>query len=343
MGCSQLRINCGVLQQFDCISQEWVDVPTTGDCAANPAPGAGAPQPKPGQSSGNVCMSADASTLTPLPWNVNTGDTLDFTSIVGAGNDGTSATYYCPDGSIFFLGACAGGGFTSGGDPLNTTDHMALLLKIGSTYYPLVGGIFTVPSGVTNSPVYIQVNTPTIANARGKYNLCVTYANNQTATWHAHLDFTTAATPFVATFSGTPSGHWTPGTGWQSDNWQDPDYVTGLNIHAALDPCTITQAEFTGSTTLGTVPGPALGNGAQAFKANSTYYAIVPFSSVSNGPQSYNTGAIGPASGVTTVEFLSLACDNAGTHSYCGGDTILATADIFGTGTPPSQLVPYLV
>ena len=260
-GCMQFRQQDCLLQVFDCLTQQWVTIYDGSLCTPNTAPGGGATQPGPGKCA-DVTMKADAGAQTPLPWAVSTGDTLNFSNVSGAGNDGT-AQWYCPDGSIFYLGACVGGGSPSSGDPLNTTNHMALLLKIGSNYYPLVGGIFTVPSGVSGAQAYIQVNDPTLGSCHGTYTLTVEYCNNATppaTTWRAHIPFKTNSGGFVAIPLSTNScGQWTPGTGWtnttgiSSGVYYDGVYIR-LSLAAAVD---VTSVEVKGSKADGNNINPA--------------------------------------------------------------------------------------
>lgn len=337
--CMQLRYNCGTLQIWDCVQQVWVNVPTTGSCAENPAPGAGATQPPAGGSSGNECLNVDASTFTPLPWNVNTGDTLDFTSVLGAANDGTSLDYYCEDGSIFFLGACAGGGSPSSGDPLNTSNHMHLLLKIGTNYYPLTVGIFTVPSGVTNQSVYIQANTPTVANARGKYTVCVTYANNATATWRAHIDFTTNSGGFVNNpFFSPGQGVWTPGTGWVGSVGvgSGPVYSHGVYIKLPLTSANITGASIKGSKTDGSSINPA--NVCFEFQDQAATQMIPnqTFGSMPSSP--FNMSGPG-ASGTTEIDILLWDYEFTAPGGY--GTTTITDLYLSGLGTIPPELAAF--
>lgn len=331
--CMSVRWNGCVLEQYDCTSQTWVPVPTIGaPCATNPAPGNGATQPPPGGGTSSNCFTAQADVTTPLPWRVNSGDTLDFTTILGAGSD-DGLSWYCVDGQIYYLGACAGGGHTSSSDPLNTTKHMALLLKIGSNYYPLTSSVFTVPSGVSNVVPYVQVNAPTIANCRGSYNLCVTYTNNAAAPvvpGEQTLDFTTNDHGFytLPDTGGSRTAVWVPGAGWANSS----DYPTcthynfeagGQFNHATL----ITRLRFyynfggaaigTGYVVMGTHPG------------DTSLYST-SFTPTDTGNQVWDSGAISisvPVGGALGFDFP----DNC----YAQGTAVLSAIVIDYDGVAP--------
>lgn len=202
-------------------------------CIPNPAPGGGTTPPAGGKCQ-TYTLYPNAAEVIPLPFNVNSGDTITVNSEQGAGSDGTP-NWYCPDGSFFIAGACAGGGSTQSTDPLPTSNHMTLLLKIGSTYYPFPVGVFTVPAGITNAPVYVQVNDTSLSDNAGTYTVQVNYCNNQaiTAAW-CHLDnFIVSPQGWAAasnagdvvcggTYNG-PLGQWVSGVGWQGTVLQNTD------------------------------------------------------------------------------------------------------------------------
>lgn len=223
-GCMAVRWNGCTLEEYDCSTQTWIPVPSINQpCVSNPAPGGGQTPPGPGlcQKYG-LQFTADA--LTPLPFLVNTGDTIEVLAEVGAGTDGT-VNWYCPDGSFFVAGACVGGGAPLTGDPLVGANHMSVVIKIGSAYYPLVSGIFTVPGSVVNQQVYIGVNDATLSDNHGTYGINLNYCNNQAVTpgaWCHELDFTVSPqlfTPIQLSDGGsgfTPFATWLSGVGWQA-------------------------------------------------------------------------------------------------------------------------------
>lgn len=204
----------------------WCTVYDGSLCVPNPAPGSGVVPPKSG-----ACQDYNfgflAQILTPLPFLVNTGDTLQINSVRGAGTDGSNI-WYCPDGSVFFGGACVGGSALNPSDPLNTSAHMCVVLKIGSSYYPFfAAGTFTVPSGVVNQQAFVGVNDNPIGNDAGEYTIDLKYCNNSappSVPWCHFGDFSITADGFISrpfTFHGGctdpyigPYAVYSVGSGW---------------------------------------------------------------------------------------------------------------------------------
>lgn len=197
--CMQFRQQGCLLQAWDCLTQEWVTIYDNSQCISNPAPGGGVTPPSAGKCQ-EYKMNFFANALTPLPFVVNAGDTLTLVTLEGAGSDGT-LHYYCPDGQHFIAGTCAGGAFLQSTDPLPTNYHMSVLLYIGSTYYSWYSGVFTVPSGVVNEPIYIGVNDSPIADNNGTYAVDFNYCNNvapPVGTWCHKSDFTVSPDGWTA-------------------------------------------------------------------------------------------------------------------------------------------------
>lgn len=338
--CMQLRYNNCTLQIWDCVQQVWVDVPTVGTCVTNPAPGGGTTQP-PGGGCATTQLDAFADTLTPLPWAVTFGDTIDFTSVLGSGNDG-GVQWYCPDGSIYFLGACAGGGGTSSGDPLNTTKHMALLLKIGSSYYPLPSGVFTVPSGVTAVVPYIQVNDPTVSACHGKYTIAAQYCNHAappSTTWRAHIDFKTNSGGFAAIpLSTAQAGVWTPGSGWtNTQGISSGVYVDGVFMRLTLASATnVTSVEIKGSK----VDGNHINPGNTCFliedQSNNDLIPTKTFGSFPTSP--FDMAGTGHSS-VTQFNVLLWDYEDNSPGTY--GTAVITDLYLAGTGTIPPELAAF--
>jgi len=214
--CEQLRFHNGKLQGYCC--GEWVDIagqPSQGVDGPS-QPGGGTEQPEAGGGCVTYQGKVRASETWLLPTVVNTGDTIAFSAVDGAGSDGT-LHWYCNDGQVFFAGLCAGQKSTSGSDPAPALSHMALVLKIGSTYYDISAGTITVPAGITNEVATLQVNDVSLSGNSGDYKFSVTVCNNQPATWSHVFDLTlqNLLTIFYdATYAAVPVGTWTPGTGY---------------------------------------------------------------------------------------------------------------------------------
>jgi hypothetical protein len=182
-----------------------------------------APQPKPGGGNQEYCLQFAANNKLLVPTIVNSGDKVELTKASGAGNDGGHTTWYCHDGSIYFAGACVGTGGPTSGDPMPSEWHMSLIVDIGGTFYSLEHGAFTVPGGVTNAQLVVQVNDSDISNNAGSYQACIKVTNNKPVTTCTTTDF--ALTPDGWT-ENTPGygGVWGAGAGWGS---VDVDTIVG--------------------------------------------------------------------------------------------------------------------
>lgn len=211
----------------------WADL---SKCVPNPAPGGGSTPPGAGKCN-EYQISIDSHAVTLMPFVANTGDTLQLESVSGASTDGTPV-WYCPDGSIFYLGACAGGGSTVSGDPAPTVNHQALLWKIGSNYYPITSALFTVPAGVTAQPVYIQTNDASLTNNSGTYQIKFTFCNHQAVPPGAWcFDQNLQPSPSGWSFGSNPStsvcggtyagtlGSWVSGKGLDGTHLEQSDCV----------------------------------------------------------------------------------------------------------------------
>lgn len=225
--CESLRFQDGKLQGLCC--GEWVDIAGQGDSSlGGPGqPGGGADQPAPdgGQACYHGNMQAAYQWLAPTV--VNAGDVLTFSNFDGAAWDAVApfplpGRWDCPDGRFFFAGVCQDGTQTLvGGDPLPTAPHMSLIAQIAGTWYSCLTPI-TVPGGVSNAQVMVQLNDATIGDNSGQYafDMCVT--NNQSAAW-SHIISLTGSPRGFAIVNGfsCSSGSWgvyTPGSGFQVAN-----------------------------------------------------------------------------------------------------------------------------
>lgn len=177
---------------------------------AGPQPGGGSPQPSPGGGCQTYHGQFQARNQWILPTVVSTGDTINIPDPTGAADDG-GGTWYCPDGQLFFAGNCVGLPTVTGTDPAVAAPHMVIVANIGGTFYNVTGGVFTVPGGISNQPVVLQVNDSTLSDNNGEYTFDVEVCNNQAGAWTSIFDFT--ASPF-APFLVATAGMWVPGVGW---------------------------------------------------------------------------------------------------------------------------------
>lgn len=178
--------------------------------------GPGAPQPPTGGGEQQYCNALSASGLLLLPTLVNTGDVITL-SASGAGWDGAEFDFgplwRCPDGEQFIAGACVGFTTLDGGDPVPTSPHMCLLYLIGSTYYEATP-TFTVPGGVINQQVQIQVNDISLTNNQGSYQICATVQNNGLGTFTHVFDFSPSPSGWIAHSDPSISAQWLNASGW---------------------------------------------------------------------------------------------------------------------------------
>lgn len=206
--------------------------------------GAGAPQPTPGGGTQNYCQELSANAKLLLPTVVNSGDTIHVVSQTGAGNDGDIITWYCPDGSYFFAGACIPGTFdTDSDDPMPSENHMSLIALIDGTYYSLEHGYITVPGGVTNAPVTIQVNDDNLVNNSGSYQVCVNVTNNAAASWSHTFDFALSTGGWVKAVDRV-NPLWVAGTGWTAAD--DTDGGGANNYRRVWIKRSFTATQITG-------------------------------------------------------------------------------------------------
>jgi hypothetical protein len=194
----------------------WLRLANADQLTNGTQPGAGSPQPPPGGGTQQYCSKLDANGKFLIPTVISTGDTITIDSASGAGQDGPLDFWRCPDGSTFFAGACVGSGAPVSGDPVPSSNHMSLIIGIGSTFYAAtIGTPFTVPSGITNQQAFIQVNDDDLGDNSGSYNICVTVKNNSVGTWSHDFDFTVSDGGFTSIVGGSSdAATWVPGQGW---------------------------------------------------------------------------------------------------------------------------------
>lgn len=254
--CEQLRFHNGKLQGYCC--GEWVDIAGQGGIVigGSDQQGGGAPQPDPGScQTYHAQFEANGTYLVPTV--VNAGDEITFSNADGSGADGAFlGSWYCPDGGTFFGGLCLPVYSTDAGDPDPTLSHMSLIAKIGSLYYRADTGTITVPGGVVNEQVLLQVNDGTIGDNSGSYALDIEVCNNQSLSWEQIFDFALSPGGWTLQTYGAPgfAGVWTPGVGWvHTDNVYTGFNVRGVNIlHASMVDSPVTFLEVLFNFTQGT-------------------------------------------------------------------------------------------
>jgi len=188
---------------------QWADLSLCADIAQ---PGGGAEQPGAGQcSTYHAQMAANNKWI--LPTVVKTGDTIEVLGLTGATNDGSS-NWFCPNGLIFFAGACVGVSHLDGSDPLPTAPHQSLIANIAGTYYSMIGGTFTVPGGIANEQVIFQINDASLSDDSGSLTWDAKVCNNAPTIWTHTFDFTLSDWGFTALFGDR--AQYVAGQGWTS-------------------------------------------------------------------------------------------------------------------------------
>ena len=297
-------------------------------------PGSGTPQPP--ANGGEACYHAsfEGSNKWLLPTLVNAGDVVQISNAHGAASDGT-VVWYCPNGAVFQLGACFGSGTTSGGDPLNTSPHMMLIAKIGSTYYPMYNTTFTVPGGVSAASVEFQLNDSNLADNYGNITFDVCVTNNAAGAWTHVFDFTLSDYGWItqAFAVGTP-GAYTPGVGWVNGDSQNPaaNYYRGVAIQKSMASRTVTDMQMTYDIS-GLNTDASLTNHAVNLVAGGTEEAFVTFNSLVNA-----TGQIltwhGSKTGCTSLAMEAFSSYFVLSATYQGSSRITKLI-VSGLGTDP--------
>lgn len=145
------------------------------------------------------------------------------------------------------------GGFvgTNPADPLNTTLHMALIMNLGGEWLEVaLGGIFTVPEGVSGELAMLQVNDAILYDNDGAYTFHVEVCNPETPCEGIYLPFSTEDFGWEALGDGTGEHYppdWLPGKGWSTH--LDPSCYGGtrwcgyneVNIRGDVDNLTLTS------------------------------------------------------------------------------------------------------
>ena len=218
-----------------------------------PSQGTGGSEPQPPPNGGvqSYCKVMNANNVSLIPALLNTGDVITLQSADGSGYDGTGIVWYCSDGNVLFVTCQSGTGHLDGTDPLPTSNHMSLVVKIGSSFYPIaVGSPLSVPSGVANAQGWIQVNDSALTDNLGSYTLCYSIQNNQSVPTCDEFDLKTTSGGFTQAATGD-AGSWVAGTGWVTGDVSVPgSQQRRVNIHKVLAE-NVTKITMTFDLTIG--------------------------------------------------------------------------------------------
>lgn len=334
--CEALRFQNGKLQALCC--GEWVDIdgqPAQGWLAAGT--GAGTTPPVSGGCE-DYKATIDGNGYWYAPFIVNTGDTIHVTNALGATYNPAATIWQCPDGSLFFAGACLSSTVTAAGNPMPAILSGKLIAKIGSTFYDVYNGTFTVPGGVVNQPVQFQFNYASLVGSSGTVTFDVEYCNNAVGAFTHTFDFTLNDGGFtVVAVGGGGSGSngvWTPGVGWQNalSHYSTNSYRLVELLKSGAPARTLTGISATLAITLGTITGAAITDSMQTVVgASGTVRASTPYTSPPTSPW----GAVFSAPAADGL-FINLCSGSVATAGGDPGGTItLSKLVVTGLGTDP--------
>lgn len=239
--CEQLRFQDGKLQALCC--GEWKDID-------GQAPqGVGGPS-QPGDSqqptSGGGCQTYKGNMGGGAPWYVPTvvssGDTLDLTLGDGLFYSDQDHSWYTPDG-FFFFATKTGTQNINPGSFVPTQGVGRIVAKIGTAFYDIQGGPFTVPSGFDQATVQLFMNDTALTGNGGDVSFSIQVCNNAPADWTSTFNFRLQDYPSLFSFT---FGTWTPGVGWvgQPGTGQNSTVVLELIVPSS----TIVGAQLTYSS-----------------------------------------------------------------------------------------------
>lgn len=224
-----IRVDCDCRVWVTCCDGTEVELATVGMIDRPTQPGDGSETPTPG---GCVTYHAriDGPGLWFSPAVVNTGDTIEVTLPSGATYDPVSAIWRCPDGNIFFAGACVPGLTTDAGNPMPAVPQGKLIARIGATHYDVIPGLFAVPASISDEPLTFLFNYATPEGSAGQVTFDVNICNNAAVQWQHDINLKIS----TAGFEQTDGGLWTPSVGWQSQQVNGVPN-NGQQLRAVLD------------------------------------------------------------------------------------------------------------
>jgi len=255
--CEALRYQNGKLQALCCGT--WTDI--SGQPAQGWLPGAtgsGVTPPSSGAcKTYNAQLSGNGYWYSPFV--VSSGDTIAVSNAKGATYNPAAVIWQCPDGSLFFAGACISSTVTAAGNPLPAVLSGKLIAKIGSTFYDVSnGGTFTVPGGISSQPVQFQINYASLTGSSGDITFDVVYCNNAATSYTHTFDFTITNGGFAPLSGLALNGSWTPGTGWVAGTGVSGGVnVRLVNLRLFFAARTIDSAYVTFDYTKGTIASPS--------------------------------------------------------------------------------------
>lgn len=338
---SNIRIDCDCRVFVKCCDGSEVELLTSKNPGrVQPAsPSAGNPTPTGGGGKSSVCGVMQANGTYTLPWPVNTGDVLTFSELFGSTHDDRYSFYYCPDGYLYVAGTCFGTIARGGTEPMPSVLYASIVADIGGTFMnvlnlDLLGNPqpFTIPSGVTNAQVVLQLNTDSLPNMSGDVSFCVQLTNNQPISWSHTFDLTVAPGGWLPIpYAPAPSlgPVWTSGTGFVGDE------VVSSGTDDTLDSIQFAWATATNITSV-QVAHSSTGDrgdnmGLRAVYYNGSGYALgTLYGNLTFSAGSFDEQIGGLITGVTSLQIYNDRSDHS---SFADG--IISKLIITGNGFDP--------
>jgi len=341
--CEALRFQNGKLQGLCC--GVWSDI--SGQPPQGWNPGATGTQITPPAAGGscqdyNAAMSGNGYWYAPFV--VNSGDTIVISEAVGATYNPANGGWYCTDGSLFFGGACLASALTAGGNPMPAILSGKLIAKIGSTFYDVYNGTFTVPGGITSQPVQFQINYASIATSSGDISFKVHFCNNVAATWSHTFDFTLSPQGFSQFVNAGPPawgvGVWTAGVGWVNSD----GYNTSANqsfrgidiIRSGLSSFELMSMSMLVNMTKGAFVGGGISYGYGLISAPFGVYQQVLDGALVNGSSILVGPAYADHTAQTGLQLINICGNKLGTIPGLTGACTIISCTITGKGTQPT-------
>jgi len=285
-----LRVDCDCNVWVTCCDGTEIQLATVNMVNQPTQPGDGSPTPGPGD-----CQTYEGSISGSgywfVPAVVNTGDTLQLSSMLGATYNPTTGSWFCPDGSQFFAGACFPANVTDAGNPLPAVKSGKLIAKIGATYYDIQPGPFTVPGGVSNAPITLQFNYDNLPGSGGDVTFSLEVCNNAAGSFTHDFNFVLNPDGWSVRDIGT----YTAGVGFEavfSSPFMTADIQSPVVSAFTLKRMTVRYI----TTGQGTSGGSSIGMGGAA--PGAYFYTTACL----NGDVTYDSGIV-TVSSVTRIYF----------------------------------------
>jgi len=116
-----------------------------------------------------------------IPVGLSAGDVIETTGATGAWNDGTLG-WNCVTGQVFFAGTCGISEAAEAGDPMQTVNHMRLIINIDGAWYDGVANTIAVPFGAADVMGYFQANDDSLEDNSGTVSFHVKVCRQQPPT-----------------------------------------------------------------------------------------------------------------------------------------------------------------